>query len=449
MQNSISRTLLLLACTAVMLFGPQSSVVSAPAGMISDLRVTNLSDKGFTVSWMTNVASTGRVSYGTTPALGSNRADDAGAGPYAHHVTLSGLTPGTTYYFDVISGGYTDNNGGAHYSVTTGPTLAIPGTDTVYGQVFRPDGVTPVAGVIVYVTVVDRNGSGSAGRSATLSALSDAAGYWFVNLASIRTVNAAAYFSYSPAGGDDLELSARHGPWGNAALTVDLGQSYVAGSYRAPTPPLILAPFGPSGTVTLDGAAVAAGTTVAAWCGGVQRATTAVFIQNGASRYALVVPGDDPATPSVREGCLPAETVTFRVGDYWSGQAVPWTSGGLALALTAVSAAPSAPVAPPVTAVNAGGGVQLRWPEDAANRSYEVWRSTTPYFTPGSAGTEVLANAAGDCVRSGGTFTCADPGATGSPDVNYFYLVRAGNGANAAADSTRVGEFDFALQPGN
>jgi len=417
-----ARTLPSLICTVTLLLSLQASATSVPRGTISDVRIANVSDKGFTVSWTTNVAAAGRVNYGSTPALGSSRADDPDARPYTHHVSLGGLNPSTSYYFDVVSDGYTDDNGGSHYSVTTGPTLAIPGMDTVYGQVFRPGGVTPVAGAIVYVTVADRNGSGGSGRSAALSALSDADGYWFANLASVRTASHAGYFSYSAAGGDDLELQADDGPPGRAALTVDLGQSYVAGGYRAATPPLILSLFNLSGVVTLDGAAVAAGTTIAAWCGGSQRVATAAYLQADASWYALDAPGDDPATPGVREGCIPSETVTFKVGAHWSEQAVPWVSGSLALTLTAVSATPPAPVPPRLDAAAAGGGVQLSWREDEANRSYELWRSTAPYFTPGAAGTEILANALSDCSRVGGVITCQDAGALGEAATNYFYF---------------------------
>ena len=54
MKNTI-RPLLLLASTILLLHTP-AAAVSRPAGTISNVRVTNLSDKGFTVSWTTNVA---------------------------------------------------------------------------------------------------------------------------------------------------------------------------------------------------------------------------------------------------------------------------------------------------------------------------------------------------------------------------------------------------------
>lgn len=124
-------------------------VLAAP--VISNVTTTNLRDVSFTVSWITDVASTGSVNYGTSAALGTTANDDRGAAVSSttHHVTISGLSPNTLYYFDVISGSTTDNNGGSHYAVTTGPTLALPGSDTVYGQVYKSDGTTPATGAIV------------------------------------------------------------------------------------------------------------------------------------------------------------------------------------------------------------------------------------------------------------------------------------------------------------
>jgi len=435
---------------------PLLALRSTRPSAISNIRVTNVSDMGFSVSWITSATAAGSLNYGTTPALGNNQPDDPGAGPYAHHVTLDWpSSPNTLYYFDVVSDGETDDNGGLHYTVTTGSALGLPRNDLVYGQVFQADEVTPAAGAVVYITAVDRNGAGSSGRSASFSFLADSDGYWFVNLAGIRTTDYSAYFSYSPAGGDDLELQAEGGPPGIAGLTVDLGQSY-APDNRLPLPALVLCitcralpPFSPSGIVTLDGAYVTAGTTVAAWCSGAQMRTTAAYVQAGVSRYpTLAVPGDDSATPVVREGCFVSETVTFKVGAVWATQAVPWISGATALTLTASSAARPAPVALALTIGRVGNAVQLSWPDDPANRSYEVWRSTAPYFTPAAAGAEILANALSDCSRVGGVITCQDAGAVGDPTTNYFYLVRAGNGTDAVSDSGWVGKFGFALQPG-
>jgi hypothetical protein len=209
-------------------------------------------------------------------------------------------------------------------------------------------------------------------------------------------------------------------------------------------------PFSPYGHATVDGAYVAAGTGVYAWCGGTQVRATATRMEDGVSWYVnLDVPGDDPGTPGVREGCYLSETVTFRVGTYWSDQAFPWTSSAPAITLTAFSTPHPAPVMPNLAIARSGAAVRLSWSDNVANKSYEVWRSTAPYLSPGATDTSIIANAPSNCVREGGAIICEDSGVIGNPSTNYFYLVRAGNATNASVDSRRVGEFDFALTPGN
>jgi hypothetical protein len=97
-----------------------------------------------------------------------------------------------------------------------------------------------------------------------------------------------------------------------------------------------------------------------------------------------------------------------------------------------------------------GDNVVLTWQHAAQNASYQVWRSATPYFTPASDGAANIGDGAtGNCSNAGGTITCTDAAALGDPNTNHFYLVRSLNAAGASADSNRVGEFDFALQPGS
>ncbi|MBC8422446.1 MAG: right-handed parallel beta-helix repeat-containing protein, partial [Chloroflexi bacterium] len=152
---------------------------------ISEVRVTNVRDTSFTVSWITDIPSDGHANYGTDPATLDQIAYDArgtGARDDTHYVTIADLSPSTTYYFDVVSGSTTDDNGGAHYVVITGPTLGLPTVDTIYGQVFKEDETTPAEGTIVYITLRDKDGNGSSGEAALLSALVDGDGWWSTNL---------------------------------------------------------------------------------------------------------------------------------------------------------------------------------------------------------------------------------------------------------------------------
>jgi len=190
---------------------------------ISDLRLTNVRDTSLTISWLTNLATTGGVHYGSDPSnLNQSAADDRGASTSddTHFVTLLSLLPNTTYYFDLVSGGVTDDNNGSHYTVTTASTLALPGNDQIYGQVFFTDS-TPASGTIVYITLEDQNGVGTPGEAAPLSALVDPSGYWFLNLANARTTPLSSYFSYSSSSGDQLRLEGEGAAEGRGCQTVD------------------------------------------------------------------------------------------------------------------------------------------------------------------------------------------------------------------------------------
>lgn len=215
---------LYILCGSLWLF-LSSSIQTVSAGpIIKDRVVTNVRDDRFTVSWITDVAATGTINYGTTAALGTTVNDDRGAGTTSttHYVTIMGLSASTLYYFDIVSGSTTDSNGGSHYTVTTGPTLSLSIPDGVYGQVFKSDGVTPATGTIVYINVIDNDSAGSPGPSAPMSALVDSFGYWNCNLGNARIVDLSGYFMYSASGGDNVRLVAKGGADGNTSpLLVD------------------------------------------------------------------------------------------------------------------------------------------------------------------------------------------------------------------------------------
>ncbi|MBC8422412.1 MAG: S8 family serine peptidase, partial [Chloroflexi bacterium] len=208
------------------------STVTEP--IISDVRTTNARDTSFTVSWITNIPSDGHVNYGTDPAaLDQTTYDDRGADTSddTHYVTLQGLIPETTYYFDVVSGGTTNDNGGAHYTMTTGPTLGLPPSDTIYSQVFKEDGATPAEGTIVYITLRNNDGIGSPDETAPLSALVDGTGYWYTNLGNTRTADLSSYFDYTD--GDWVLLKAQGAADGVSCLAVGMVED-------APVTPIVL-----------------------------------------------------------------------------------------------------------------------------------------------------------------------------------------------------------------
>lgn len=76
-----------------------------------------------TIDWTTDATATSKVYYGTTPALGAATTLDPSL-VVAHTVTVGGLLPDQTYYYDVESSDHQgntvrDDNGGNHYTFTT------------------------------------------------------------------------------------------------------------------------------------------------------------------------------------------------------------------------------------------------------------------------------------------------------------------------------------------
>ena len=68
---------------------------------ISDVAIGNLTPTSAVISWKTNRVSRGKINYGASISYGKEeRVDDYTA---EHNVTLRNLTPGQTYYFEVLA----------------------------------------------------------------------------------------------------------------------------------------------------------------------------------------------------------------------------------------------------------------------------------------------------------------------------------------------------------
>ena len=234
----ITRTLgLAVLLILILLVTPASA---EPQVTISNVRISNVRDGSFVVSWVTDVASDGHVDWGTQlpPA---NVASDTVVNSTTHYVTISGLGFNTAYYFRVRSGAAIDDNGGNYYSVTTGAVLALPTPGrTVFSQVLLPDLVTPAANAIVYLYIANGDASGTPGQSQLLTARSEANGFWFLDLNGTRTTNASAYFAFSD-GTDFLDVSARGGLFLVGGLGITQFDVPVPTSYPAQLPNIPLA----------------------------------------------------------------------------------------------------------------------------------------------------------------------------------------------------------------
>lgn len=91
----------------------------------------SVTDTGATITWVTDELATSRIEYGLTSGSGYGTLTpvDGTADKISHSVTLSGLTPGTTYHFRVLSDDATPNAGvsGDNTFTTTDTTApAVP-----------------------------------------------------------------------------------------------------------------------------------------------------------------------------------------------------------------------------------------------------------------------------------------------------------------------------------
>lgn len=116
-----------------------------------NVKVTNLSDNAFSITYQTDTATTGSVNYGQSKELGNTQLEDMDkekdnlSPKNVHSITVEKLSPDTKYYLVVISGQNTFLNNGAPFEITTAPDISSPSAsqNILRGKVVLPDGNPP------------------------------------------------------------------------------------------------------------------------------------------------------------------------------------------------------------------------------------------------------------------------------------------------------------------
>ncbi|HSW96268.1 MAG TPA: Ig-like domain-containing protein [Candidatus Saccharimonadales bacterium] len=166
---------------------------ASPSESPKNIRVTNINDTSFTVTYTTDTPTLGSISFGKDLSLGTVLLDDRDQTtntPHVytvHTVTVKNLFPNTQYFFSIISGDTKYMNNATPFTATTGPTItgASPLQQVVSGAVTLPAGNNG-SGALVYLQIP--NGQ-------IVSTVTDIQGNYHISLATIRTPDLLQYAS--------------------------------------------------------------------------------------------------------------------------------------------------------------------------------------------------------------------------------------------------------------
>lgn len=168
------------------------SVRAIPSHDPKDVRVTNISDSSFTVSYFTKDPTSGVINYGESPSLGKSGLDDKDqelgnvSNHLLHNITVKNLAPKTKYYFSIISGKDTYTNNSNPFEITTGEKIVASFSDQtpMKGSVTLPNREPPKE-AIVYLT---------ANNAQVISTVLKPDGSFLLPLNSLRNSNLNSYF---------------------------------------------------------------------------------------------------------------------------------------------------------------------------------------------------------------------------------------------------------------
>lgn len=165
-----------------------------------DVKMTNITDASFTITYRTELSSTGSISYGNDKKLGESELEDVDkqresfSPKKIHSISVKKLIPNTKYYLTIISGSDIFLNNGRPFEVTTGTDISSPSAksdlasakmQTIKGKIVLPNGDAP-SEALVYL---------NAENSQLLSTTTAKDGKFSFSLEKLRTDDLASYFS--------------------------------------------------------------------------------------------------------------------------------------------------------------------------------------------------------------------------------------------------------------
>lgn len=178
-----------------------------------DVRVTNITNNSFSVTWTTSGSTQAAVLYGESRSLGQTTTGNKES--TVHQVDLSSLKPDTQYFFKILSGTTTyDQNRGSPddspWTQKTATSLQLKPADMISGKIETKDKKAAV-GALVYATITG---------GTTLSSLTGKDGSFSLNLATLRTSKLSTHLSYNNQTVISVLVKAKTGEIASAQVAV-------------------------------------------------------------------------------------------------------------------------------------------------------------------------------------------------------------------------------------
>lgn len=173
-----------LIAGVLMVSKPQSLITKAgPTSVPKNVKISNQEATSVTVSWTTDVPVTGLLKYSDNPANlslpGTDIRDQVSgeAGVFTtHYVVITNLKPSTSYYFEIVAGSGSYNDGDSPYQTRTEASTSSGVEDMISGKILSSTG-QGVEGAVVFVEIDEGE---------TMSVLTKNGGTWQLNLGRVR-----------------------------------------------------------------------------------------------------------------------------------------------------------------------------------------------------------------------------------------------------------------------
>ncbi|MDP3994668.1 MAG: fibronectin type III domain-containing protein [bacterium] len=167
-----------------------------PQAIPKSVKITNISENSFSVSWYTDKPTGAFIKYGDQPSklnqtLVYENHETETITREIHHFTLKNLRPKTIYYFKIVSNTEEFGEQGAPFSQAIPAVIetAPPPPDPVYGKITDSFGNALTEPVLVYLDLEN---------TTLISSITKTDGSWAAALNNARNNNLSDYSKYDP-----------------------------------------------------------------------------------------------------------------------------------------------------------------------------------------------------------------------------------------------------------